>query len=310
MFARQLNSPLYNIHYLLYKRPYIAPFKYIPQALTTWWILFRERPRYVYVTNPPVFAALCVFIFCKLRGAEYIMDTHPPALYSRKWAWSLPLQRFLARRALVNVTDQERFKTLFEQEWGARTIVLQNPPKNPPYQSLRQLGHVNRFDVAVVNTFAADEPLDIILDAAQQLPNTHFYVMGDTQLGNPDVIAGAPENVTFTGYLRGDDYWSRLYSSRAVMVLTTYPYSLLGGAQDAVALHKPLILSEQPALTEYFTKGAVFVQNTVEGIVKGVTAIIEHERELGQEVIELSEEHTRQWEHNFKSFVTFIEQPA
>jgi glycosyltransferase involved in cell wall biosynthesis len=134
--------------------------------------------------------------------------------------------------------------------------------------------------------------------------------MGDTQLGNQAIIASAPENVTFTGYLRGDDYWSRLYSSRAVMVLTTYPYSLLGGAQDAVALHKPLILSEQPALTEYFTKGTVFVQNTAEGVVNGVNAIIEQERKLGQEVIELSEEHTRQWEHNFKHFVAFIEQPA
>lgn len=309
MFARQLNSPLYNIHYLLYKRPYVAPFKYFPQALTTWWVLFRKRPRYVYVTNPPVFATLCVFIYTRLTGTRYVMDTHPPALYARRWRWSVPLQRFLARHAYINVTDQERFKNLFES-WGARTIVLQNPPKNPPFYNLKNVGNSDCFEIAVVNTFAVDEPLDIILDAARQLPNVRFYVMGDTAQGDPAMIASAPDNVVFTGYLRGDDYWSRLYSSRAVMVLTTYPHSLLMGAQDAIALHKPVIVSDQPALREYFTKGTVFVENTVEGIVNGTSYTVEQVNKLKREAAELSEEHIRAWEHNFNRFLSIIEQPA
>ena len=34
-YARLLKAPLFNVHYLLYKRPYVAPFKYVAQALKT-----------------------------------------------------------------------------------------------------------------------------------------------------------------------------------------------------------------------------------------------------------------------------------
>ncbi|MBI5667928.1 MAG: hypothetical protein HZC41_07950 [Chloroflexi bacterium] len=306
MFARQLNAPLHNIHYLLYKRPYVAPFKYIAQALKTWWVLARQRPRYVYVTNPPVFATMCVFAFCKLTGTRFIMDTHPPALYSRKWGWSVPLQRLMARFAYVNVVDQNRFKTLFES-WGARAVVLQNPPKNPPFTAVTDMSS-GFFDITVVNTFAADEPLDIILQAAKQLPDVRFFVLGNKQMAPPDALISAPKNVIFTDYLLGDAYWSRLANSRAVMVLTTYPYSLLGGAQDGVALRKPLILSNQPALTEYFTKGTVFIENTVEGIITGVQTLQAREDTLKQEVQELADEQCRQWEANFQQFKALLEQ--
>src|SRR5437762_310215 len=132
MFAQRLNAPLYNIHYLQYKRPLVAPIKYVAQWLKTWQILMQKRPRIVYVTNPPIFAVLCVFVYCRLMGATYIMDTHPPALYSRKWGCTVPLQRLMARFAFVNVVDQDRFKTLFES-WGAKALVLENPPNDAPY---------------------------------------------------------------------------------------------------------------------------------------------------------------------------------
>ncbi|MCA9907577.1 MAG: hypothetical protein KC519_02935, partial [Anaerolineae bacterium] len=231
-FARQLNSPLYFIHYLLYNRPWIAPFKYIMQAGKTFQVLFKNHPRVVYVTSPPVFASMCVLVYCKLTGAQFVMDTHPPSLYSKRWGWSVPLVRFVSRFALMNVTDQERFKEMFEG-WGAKSIVLENPPKTPQFKAVENTEHADKFKVAVVNTFAVDEPLDPVLEAAKQVPEAHFYITGDKGLAKPGVIENAPKNVTFTGYLRGDDYWNLLNNSRAVMVLTTYPYSLLGGAQDA-----------------------------------------------------------------------------
>lgn len=305
MYAKRLESPLYNIHYLLHKRPFIAPIKYIAQALKTWYILLRERPHVIYVTNPPVFAPLCVYVYCKLSGAKFIMDTHPPALYSRRWGWTLPLQRWLAKRAHINVIDQQRFADLIES-WGARAVVLTNPPKNPLLGSLQKTDDGGMFHVAVVNTFATDEPLDIILEAAQQMPKVHFHIMGDLGLAPSGVVERAPVNVTFTGYLRGDAYWNCLYNARAVMVLTTYPYSLLGGAQDGVTLDKPLILSDQPALREYFTGGTVFVENTTEGIIDGVKRVMESETALIEEVKTMAQEQNARWESNFRILLDAI----
>jgi len=306
MYAKRLQAPLYNVHYLQYKRPLVAPIKYIAQWLRTWQILFQQRPRFVYITNPPVFAVLCVFLYCRVMGARYIMDTHPPALYSRKWRWTVPLQRLMIRFAYVNIIDQERYATLFES-WGGRAVILERPPRDIQFSTLEHIAKPGAFSVSVVNTFAADEPLDPILDAARQLPQVHFYIMGDTAMAKPGVIQNAPPNVTFTGYLRGKDYWNRLYSSQAVMVLTTYPYSLLGGAQDGVLLHKPLILSRQPVLTDFFRKGAVFVENTAAGIVKGVQEAQAQESQLIQESCELQEEQSQRWETNFQRLLELIQ---
>src|SRR5215207_8335973 len=159
-YARLLNAPVFYIHYLLYKRPYVAPFKYVAQALKTWLVLIQQRPKVVYVTNPPVFAPLCVFLYCKLTGTRYIMDTHSPALFSRRWGWTLPLQRFLAKHAFTNLIDQQRFKELFES-WGAKAIILEKPPKNISDKTFRNISTSNQFDIAVINTFAVDEPVDI-----------------------------------------------------------------------------------------------------------------------------------------------------
>lgn len=307
-FAQRLKAPLFNIHYLQYKRPLVAPIKYIAQWLKTWRVLSQQRPRFVYITNPPVFATLCVAMYCRAAGAKYIMDTHSPALYSRKWAWTVPLQRLLAKSAWVNVVDQQRYQALFES-WGGRALVLENPPKDAPFGSLTEGAKTDFFDVAVVNTFAADEPVDIILDAARQLPNVRFFIMGNKAMAQPGLIESAPSNAIFTDYLLKDAYWNQLHNARAVMVLTTYPYSLLGGAQDGVILRKPLILSNQPALVEYFTKGTVFIENTAVGIVEGVKQTQAKEAQLIQEIVQLGEEHNQHWEQNFQKLANLIEAP-
>lgn len=305
MFAKRLDATLFNIHYLKYKRPLVAPFKYVAQWLKTWLLLAQQRPRFVYITNPPIIAVLCVAMYCVVTRTRYIMDTHPPALYSRKWGWTLPLQRFLSRFAFMNVVDQERFKQLYES-WGSRATVLENPPKTAP-DGLTKTVDSNYFDITVINTFAADEPLDIILEAAKCFPpSTRFFITGDVSLAKNGVVKSAPSNVSFTGYLWREDFWNQLNSSRAIMVLTTYPYSLLGGGHDGMILRKPLILSNQPALTEYFTKGAVFVENTTDGIVEGVRAVQEKETQLSQELAELSEEREQRWNVCFNELTTLM----
>jgi hypothetical protein len=305
MFAKHLGVPLHNIHYLKYKRPLVAPFKYVAQWLKTWLVLIQNRPGFVYITNPPIIAVLCVAIYCAVTRTRYIMDTHPPALYSRKWGWTLPLQRFLSRFAFMNVVDQDRFKELFES-WGGRAIVLENPPKNAP-ENLTGAPNPKYFDITVVNTFAVDEPVDIIIEAAKCFPpTTRFFITGDISLAKNGVVRNAPSNVTFTGFLWREDFWNQLTSSRAIMVLTTYPYSLLGGGHDGMILRKPLILSDQPALTEYFTKGAIFVENTTDGIVAGVRAVQEKEAQLSQELAELSDEREQRWNAHFNELTTLI----
>ena len=91
-----------------------------------------------------------------------------------------------------------------------------------------------------------------------------------------------------------------------MVVLTTFPFSLLGGAQDGMVLNKPVILSDQPTLREYFTKGAVFVENTTEGIIAGIKDTQAREQQLIGETSVLLDEKQKQWETNFRQLLAVM----
>ena len=304
-FAKWLNAPLYNIHYLKAKRPHLAPIKYILQWVATWWVMSRERPQFVFVTNSPPVAGLCVMCYCWISGTEFVLDTHPPGLYNRKWGWSRPLQRFTSRFARINIVDQERFRALF-QSWGASAMVLENPPKDIPKVNITEAPiETNAF--AYVGTFGDDEPVEILLAAARARPDITLYILGDKGLARREWIADAPPNLVFTGYLTGDAYWDRLRRSQAVIVLTTHAHSLLGGAQDGLYLGKPLILSDQPTLKEHFHKGAIFIQNSPEGIMMGLEQALREREQLEKEIQQLKDEQTRRWHTSFQQLQAILD---
>ncbi len=309
MFAKHFDAEMVHISYMPFRSnpQWFVPIRYLVQWLMAWKVLFRKRPRYVHVTNPPFIAAFNVWLYCVLTGAKYIMDTHSPALFSQKWGWTLPMQRFVAKRAAMNIVDQDRFKALFES-WGAKATILTKPPGTPVRVPESDVApeEASQYPVMVVNTFAPDEPVQPVLDAARALPEVKFYVTGNTQLAGSAMIASAPENVVFTGFLGREDYWKTMSASRAVIVLTTYPYSLLGGAQDGMVLGIPLILSHQPSLTDYFTKGAVFIENTADGIIKGIEEIRQQETTLKHQIQELAVEKRRIWQTNFQGLKNMV----
>ncbi len=304
-YATRLNATAYYIHYLLPQKPILAPIRYFLQCLKTWLVLLRQRPSAVYVFISPVFAALSVFIYCWFAGIPFIMDVGGHAIISRKWIWSMPILRFLANKARVNIVDQENFRHLLES-WGAKALLLERPPLSHVHHH-DTLIEKEYFQITLISSFEYDEPIELVLDAAEQLPEISFFILGDIRLAQRSLLANAPRNVTFTGYLRGDDYWDRLDASQALMVLTTASNSLLSGAVEGMALGKPLVLSNQPTLTAYFIKGAVFVDHSVESVVNGVLTARKRQSDLAQQIVELAKEKRERWDGEFEKIWTLIE---
>lgn len=306
-YATWLNIPLFTIHYLMPRRPLIAPIKYVLQWIKTWRILLKERPTMIYVQNSPPVAGLCVWLYCRMMGVSFVLDTHSPVLFSRKWGWSRSLVRFLARRAAVNIVDQERFQALFES-WGAKTLLLQFPPSAIPSESgeTNPTPDANALELAYVGSFNKDEPVDIILEAAPQLPDVTFYLLGKKEHARREWLVNPPSNVIFTGYLLGEQYWNRLRCSRAIISLTTFRHSLMAGAQEGLYIDKPLILSDQPTLREYFYQGTVFIENTPQGFIEGVRSFMANEETYKREIAELHHHHAQQWEANFQKLNAIV----
>ncbi len=309
MFALRLKATCYMIHYLSWKRPWIAPLKYPPMWLKTWWVLLKQRPSSVLVINTPVFAPLWVYLYCLLARIPFVMNVHGHTLSGRRWGWSRPLQRVLAAKAAVNLVGTAEYKQILES-WGARVLFLEYMPKKSlpdGYDGARML---DKFSVTIISTFAGDEPLDVVLEAARRLPDMCFYITGDPKLAKKELLDSAPQNVVFTGYLKGDAYWNQLLTSHTILTLTTNPHSLVAGGTEGMYIGKPLILSRQPALLEYFTKGAVFVDHSYESLVEGLKQAQERENDLARESKELAAEKSASWECEFQKLVTIMRETS
>lgn len=291
LLAQELGAQLYFIHYLKYKTPIYAPAKYVLQAIRTLQVLFAERPALVFVQSPPFVASLAVYLYCWIAGARFVIDHHT-ASFARRWDLALPVQRFLARRAATNIVTNQHWADVV-RSWAADTFILPDPFVSLPRG--QEFAVAPGFSVVFINSFAADEPLDQVVQAAAQLPDVHFYITGNTKYAPQLLLRAAPPNVTFTGFLPDDQYFGLLRSARAVMALTTRNYTLQGGGCEAISLGKPLITSDWPYLRELFARGTVYVPNSSAGIRDGVRDMQRRYKELESEVIAFRQERRREW---------------
>jgi glycosyltransferase involved in cell wall biosynthesis len=304
-YGKKLNSPVYKINSLEWRRTWLAPFRYILMFFKTWKLLREKAPDAVLVINTPVFAPLCVYLFCRQQKIPYVMNVHGHSFIGWKWGWARSLQRFLAKRALTNLVGIPEYEELFNS-WGASAILLERPMAFVDPEILKVVTEPGTFNVTLTSTFALDEPIDLVVEAAKQLPDIQFYILGDTRLARSSLLSSAPKNVIFPGYLKSEQYWSQLYSSQVIMTLTTTPYSLVSGGVEALSLRKPMILSCQPALTDYFTKGTVFVDHTVESIVDAVKTAQQNHEKLTEESAELNFEKRKRWDESFNYLVDLL----
>jgi len=291
VLAERLGAELHQLRRLKHRSPIHAPFRYSLLALDTWRLLSQSRPHVVFVQNPPPVLALVVWLFSLRHPLALVIDHHTAA-FGRAWCWILPAQRFLAREARLNIVTNEHWQALVEG-WGGDTMILDDMPTQFPIGNPYPME--GRANVAVISTFAPDEPLEAVVTAAAELPEVHFYITGDSGRASRSLLAKTPENVTFTGFLPDDDYFGLLRGADAVVALTTRNYTNQRGACEAVWLGKALITSDWPVLRASFNLGTVHVSNTAEGIKAGVLKAVQESSMLSAEMVQLQETRREAW---------------
>lgn len=293
--SAETGVPLETIHYLLYRRPWIAPLKYVLQAAATLAWLARRRPGLVVVTSPPPFAALVVRAWCAISGARYAIDAHTGIFLEPKWRPFLPLSRWLSRGAATTIVTNDALRETVES-WGARGFVLPDPlPDLPPERERFPLDE-SKTNVAAVFSFYEDEPVDEMLAVAKLPPDMHVWVTGDSSRVPERRRAALSPQVTLTGFLSRAAYDSLLTRCDAVVVLCTRPHTLLCGAYEAVAAHKPLVTSESEAMRHHFRKGVVWTGNSTGEIEAALHEVVARRDELAAEMSEADREMRLDWQ--------------
>ncbi len=292
--ARELGGTSYKIYWgWLGSHPLTVWLKYFGQFIETQWVLWRERPDVVFVMIPPLFASLAVLPYCWLRKKPFVQDSHTAAFLHPRWQKLQWLQSWLCRKAATtNVTNS--FLARRVTDAGGHATLVRDVPVIYPIRS--SFPRSQRFTVATVCSFNYDEPIAEIFEAAAQLPEVDFYVTGNPRDLDPELAPKAPANLRLTGFLPDDQYGALLRDADIVLTLTTRDHTMLRGAYEAIYLGTPVVISDWPVLREAFPRGAVLVNNTVEGLVRGIRQAMKRLPELKQEAARLREEKIQEWQ--------------
>ena len=284
--AAALGGRSHLIHFLRFKQPLIAPFKYFLQTVVTWRCLLRDRPELILVASPPIVAVIAVWSYCMLFRCPYVIDAHTGVFDDPRWKWALPLARYFGRRAATTVVTNEHLAQHVRAWRADATIIATAPVAFPPVDPM-ELGLGEH--VMVINTFSQDEPLDAVMAAAGQLRNVTFHVTGNPAHARTRLASSPPENVRFTGWLSENDYNALLRACDAVICLTTHDHTMQRGAYEAMALGKPLITSNWQILRQTFSQGTAHVDNSPSEIAKAVETIVSDVSRYSAEMAALAE---------------------
>lgn len=234
--------------------------RYLLLGVRTVLLLARRRPEVLLVQNPSLaLAALC----SALRGLisyRLIVDAHNEAVvpFINTQRWVERLSRWVIRRADLTIVTNRQLAELVERR-GGRPFTLPDRVPEPPAVTPRALG--GAFNVVLIATFAPDEPIAEVIEAIRGA-DVELYITGNHRKLDTSVAAQVPANVHFTGFLAEHAYWSLLRTADAIIDLTLMEDCLVCGAYEALALGKPMLLSNNCASVELFGDSAVYTDNS------------------------------------------------
>jgi glycosyltransferase involved in cell wall biosynthesis len=298
--ARALSIPLYRY---LFRGFY--PLRVLIVLTQTLARLCWSRPRVLIVQNPSIVLAAFACVLKRPLGMKLIVDRHSnfkmETATSRELRFRIfhILSRYSVRAATLTIVTNEYLRDLVES-WGGRAIVL--PDKIPALEStsLRSLGP--GWHVLYICSFDEDEPLSVVLEAARNIgAGATVHITGDNTRAVAGLVASAPSNVVFTGYLSDAAYVSLLASCDVVLTLTTQDHTLQCGAYEAVAMGKPLVFANHPAMAAYFYKGSVPTRIDPESLADALQYAWTNRDRLNLECLDLRQELELTWEQQFST---------
>jgi len=272
----------------------------------TYQLISASRPKVLFVQNPSILLAVFAAVMKPFFRYALVNDLHTPYLKVSPAVGRLfwGVQRFCVAHADVTLVTNERMRRLL----GERPSIRVLPDPLPAVAHGVRVALPGKRNVLYVSSFAVDEPYREVIRAASLIaPEICIHVTGRYEkagLRADDM----PANVRLTGYLSDEEYQALLLSADVVLVLTDQEGCLVCGAYEGVAAGKPLVLSATEALTGYFSRGVVFVENDAASIAAGIMKAVSAADALAADVARLAVELERDWREKFDAVERLLEE--
>jgi hypothetical protein len=261
-----------------YRRPWTAPMTYPFLAVRTLAYLATKRPRSIVIVAPPVVAALVAWPVALALGATMAIDIHSGALLDRRWRWTVPALRWVARRSNAAIVTLPSLAARLGA--GVEPIIMQAPfaavAADLPRHSRRS--SVGSGKVVAVCGWGQDEPIEELAEAARGEP-WELKITGRARRH-----VDLPPNVSLTGFLPESDFMRILAEADAVVVLTVREETTLSGIWEALMAGRPLVTSGTKSVREALGPRFTYVDPQAGSIRGGVR----HTLEEGERAQELS----------------------
>jgi len=280
-------------------RPEFAgPLRWVELSLKTLRLLRRTRPTTLFVQNPSLALTILAVAVRPLFGYYLVVDAHNEGVrpFDRPYAFVRWLTRRMLRSADITIVSNDAL-TKDVHEAGGRPLTLPDSlPKVPTSKSKsRRLRNIETPDVVVIATYRRDEPIAAIVAAAATMPGIRFAITG-AAMRYRETSGPLPPNVQLTGFLQDPDYWQLLARATVICDLSLKSDCLVCGAYEALAVGKPMVLSDNPATQEIFGPAAVLTGSSPEEIAKAFDRALEDRNNLQANALKLRETFPVRWQ--------------
>lgn len=283
----------------------IKAFHYLRLLVASIARLKSAAPDIVWVQLPQVPALWAVLIYRALTGkaVKIVADCHNAQLRA---PWStFPLALWSIKRCdAVLVHNEAMFAKAAVLGWPiGKVLVLEDVPAvgkaQPPIGLAASHIKAPKPWILFPGSFAADEPIKEVFEAARLAPEITFIITGRPERArqNGHDIDNLPPNVVLPGFLSLELFDDLLREADVVMGLTKEEGIQLSVCNEALGFGKPLVTSNTKLLSKLFGKAAVLVDTTdPRNIAEGCRSAISNATELTGKSLQLANERLGTWQ--------------
>lgn len=267
--------------------------RYFNSILKTVRILRNHRPRYFFAQNPSVVLGLFAILVKPFFGFKVIIDAHNAGVYGSEGKVNVIglINKIIIKLADATIVTNRDIANYVENV-GGKALVLPDPlPKLNVSCRSEDDRSQGRLKCLCITSWSSDEPFIEILEACSSFSeDIDFYFSGNYRKISRSLLDKAPPNVELLGFVKEEVFFNHLLSSDFCIDLTSRMDCMVCGAYESVSAEIPIILSDTDVQKRYFSKGAVFCDNTANGIVEAISEMKSNISSHRKQVVELKQE--------------------
>lgn len=263
-------------------------------------------PDLVHIANP-WFGGIAMIYYAQALNKPLVMSFHTHLMAMARFyklgflqtpLWGI--HRYIYRKADYRVATSKRIVSELEAQnfgdtglWrrGVDTDVFAPRLDDPMMRARLTDGHPERTLLLFVGRVAAEKQIEQITHILDRIPETHLAIVGDGPF-RPDLEEKFEgRNVTFAGYLAGEDL-TAAYCAADIFVFPSAIETFGLVVAEAMAVGLPVVSSRVggvPELIESGKNGYIFEVNDIDQMVAYVQELVgdaDRRRTMGQAAIE------------------------